>query len=127
VSGADQREEGSDQLLGRLLGAKRREDAGARAAQARVRQLIDSALGSAASAGSSSRAVDGRARLARLFNDRCRRILLVQRFRSVERAWRSVHWLASRLEGDEAHLYVAGLSALARHVRELGQNLDATR
>jgi type VI secretion system protein ImpC len=124
----DQRDESTDQLLGRLLGAARREDAGERAAKARVKQLIDSALGSATSAASSSQAVDARARLARLFNDRCRRILLDQRFRSVERAWRSVHWLASRLEGDEAHLYVADLSkeALAAHVGELGQNLGAS-
>lgn len=128
VAGGDNRSESSDQLLGRLLGAARREDAGARAAKARVQQIIDSALGSAASAGSSSQAVDGRARLARLFNDRCRRILVDQRFRSVERAWRSVHWLASRLEGDEAQLYVADLSkeALARHVGELGRDLDAS-
>ena len=127
-TGGDNRDESSDELLGRLLGAARREDAGERAAKARVKQLIDSALGSAVSAGSSSQAVDGRARLARLFNDRCRRILLDPRFRSVERAWRSVHWLASRLEGDEAHLYVADLSkeALAGHVAEVGQNLDAS-
>ena len=128
VAGGDKPDESSDQLLGRLLGAARRDDAGQRAAKARVQQLIDSALGSAASAGSSSQAVDGRARLVRLFNHRCRRILLDPRFRSVERAWRSVHWLASRLEGDEAHLYVADLpkDALARHVRELGQNLEAS-
>ena len=128
IAGADKGSESSDQLLGRLLGAARREDAAAHAAKARVQQIIDSALGSAASAGSSSQAVDGRARLARLFNDRCRRILVDQRFRSVERAWRSVHWLASRLESDEAHLYVADLSkqALARHVGALGQNLDAS-
>jgi type VI secretion system ImpC/EvpB family protein len=128
VTGEDEPDESSDQLLGRLLGSARRDDAGQRAAKARVQQLIDSALGSAASAGSSSQAVDGRARLARIFNDRCRRILLDPRFRSVERAWRSVHWLASRLEGDDAHLYVADLSkeALAQHVAELGQNLDAS-
>ena len=128
VTGAEKRDESSDELLGRLLGAARRGDAGQRAASARVRQLIDSALGSAASAASSSQAADGRTRLARLFNDRCRRILLDPQFRSVERAWRSVHWLASRLEGDEAHLYVADLSkeALAQHVRKLGQNLDAS-
>jgi type VI secretion system ImpC/EvpB family protein len=128
MTGPENRDESSDQLLGRLLGAARRDDAAQRAASARVRQLIDSALGSAASAASSSQAVDARARLVRLFNDRCRRILLDPKFRSVERAWRSVHWLASRLEGDEAHLYVADLSkeALAHHVGELGQNLDAS-
>jgi type VI secretion system protein ImpC len=128
VIGDDRRDESNDQLLGRLLGAARREGAADRAAKARVQQLIDTALGSAASAASSSQAVDGRARLARLFNDRCRRILLEPRFRAVERAWRSVHWLASRLEGDEAHLYVADLSkeALSRQVGELGQNLGAS-
>jgi type VI secretion system ImpC/EvpB family protein len=128
VSAAGKPVESSDELLGRLLGAARRDDAGRRAAKTRVQQLIDSALGSSASAAPSALAVDGRARLARLLNDRCRHVLLDPRFRSVERAWRSVHWLASRLEGDEAHLYVADLSkdALERHVAELGQNLDAS-
>ena len=127
-AGSEPRAESSDQLLGRLLGAARRENSGARGAEARVRQLIDTALGSSVSAGSSSQAVDGRARLARLLTDRCRRILLDERFRAVERAWRSVHWLASRLEGDEAQIHVADLSkeALAQHVGELGQNLDAS-
>jgi hypothetical protein len=109
AAGGDKRDESSDQLLGRLLGNARREDHGNQAAQARVRQLIDDALGSVASQASSSSAVEGRARVAELLNARCRRILVEPQFRSVERAWRSVHWLASRLEDDEAHLYLVDL------------------
>ena len=120
-------DESSDQLLGRLLGKARRDD-GSRAAKARVRQLIDDALGSSASPASSSSAVDGRARVAQLLTARCRRILAEPQFRSVERAWRSVHWLASRLEDDEAQVHVVDLSkaALAQHLAQLGPRLEAS-
>jgi type VI secretion system protein ImpC len=120
------RDESSDQLLGRLLGNAR--DDGSRAAKARVRQLIDDALGSSASPAPSSSAVDGRARVAQLLTARCRRILAEPQFRSVERAWRSVHWLTSRLEDDEAHVYIVDLSkaALAQHLTQLGFRLDAS-
>jgi type VI secretion system protein ImpC len=127
TAGGGTRDESSDQLLGRLLGNARRDD-GSRAAKARVRQLIDDALGSNVSPASSASAVDGHARVAQLLTARCRRILVDPQFRSVERAWRSVHWLASRLEDDDAHVYVVDLSkaALAQHLTQLGPHLEAS-
>jgi len=118
--------ESQDQLLSRLLGgAKRSADSNDRAKE-QVRQLIQSALEPQTQPALSPRATDARARVAQLLNDRCRALLLDPQFRAVERAWRSVCWLASRLEDDQAEIHVVDVSKpdLARHVAAFGGRLD---
>ena len=50
------------------------------------------------------------------------------RFRSLERAWRSVHWLLSRLENDEAEVHVLDIdkATLAAQLASSAGNLDAS-
>ncbi|HET7131549.1 MAG TPA: type VI secretion system contractile sheath large subunit, partial [Gammaproteobacteria bacterium] len=71
-------------------------------------------------------AKEKRARLAELLTERCRAVLHHPELRALERAWRSAHWLASRLEDDQAAVHLVHLpkAALAAHVADAGQHLD---
>jgi len=63
-----------------------------------------------------------------LLNTRCRSALLEPDFRALERAWRSVHWLVSRLESDqgEVHLLDISKSELTAHLAAHARDLDAS-
>lgn len=119
--------ESQEQLLSRLLGGAKRGNSNEQA-KAKVRQLIESTLQSQARPAPSPRAADARARVAELLNDRCRALLLDPQFRAVERAWRSVCWLASRLEDDQAEIHIVDASKpdLARHVAAYAGRLDSS-
>jgi type VI secretion system protein ImpC len=119
--------ESQEQLLSRLLGGAKRGPSNDQAKQ-KVRQLIDIALQPQTRPAPSPRAADARARAAQLLNDRCRTLLLDPQFRAVERAWRSVCWLASRLEDDEAEIHLADASKpdLAQHLVAYAGRLDSS-
>ena len=118
--------ESQEQLLGRLLGGAKRSAGSNDRAKEQVRQLIQSALQPQTQQAPSPRAADARARVAQLLNERCRALLLDPQFRAVERAWRSVCWLASRLEDDQAEIHVVDASKpdLARYVAAFAGRLD---
>jgi type VI secretion system ImpC/EvpB family protein len=117
--------ESDDNTLERLLGRPRGASDDDRAKH-KVRELIESALGSTQRAAPAPHTKEQRARLAELLTDRCRAVLHDAELRAVERAWRSAHWLASRLEDDQATVHIVHLpkAALAAHVAEAGQQLD---
>ncbi len=117
--------ESDDNTLERLLGRPRGASGNDRVKH-KVRELIESALGPAQRAARAPQTEQKRGRLAELLTERCRAVLNDAEFRAVERAWRSAHWLASRLEDDQAAVHLVHLpkAALAAHVAEAGQRLD---
>jgi type VI secretion system protein ImpC len=113
----------NDELFRRLLdkkGGSSQDDA-----KERVNRLIKSALAPQTVAKSSDVAAAARARIAERLNARCGQLLREPKFRSVERAWRSVQWLLSRLD-DRADVYLLDLSKekLAAHLAELDGRID---
>lgn len=118
--------ESEDQLLSRLLGGAKRD--GNDRAKETVKQLIQGVLQPQQRPAASPRSADARTRVAELLNRRCRALLRDPRFRAVERAWRSVCWLASRLEDDQAELHIvdAAKPDLARHLAACGGRLDGS-
>ncbi|HEY6729165.1 MAG TPA: type VI secretion system contractile sheath large subunit [Polyangiaceae bacterium] len=63
-----------------------------------------------------------------LLNARCRTALLEPDFRALERAWRSLHWLVSRLESEQGEVHVLDISKteLTEHLAAHARNLDAS-
>jgi len=63
-----------------------------------------------------------------LLNARCRSALLDPDFRALERAWRSVHWLVSRLESDQGEVHVLDISKaeLTEHLTQHARDLDTS-
>jgi type VI secretion system protein ImpC len=63
-----------------------------------------------------------------LMNARCRNVLLAPDFRALERAWRSLHWLVSRLESDQGEVHVLDISKaeLSEHLTAHARDLDAS-
>jgi type VI secretion system protein ImpC len=119
--------EGSDELLGRLLGRGKSEGGNDRARD-RVNELIKRAFDANAAAASSSRAKDGGRRIVELLEQRMRQVLADAEFRAVERAWRSVHLLLTRIEDEQAEIHVLDVSkaALAAHLAEFLPRLDTS-
>lgn len=113
----------NDELFSRLLGQKA--GSSQNDAKERVNRLIKSALAPQTVAKPSDVAAVARARIAERLNVRCGQLLREPKFRSVERAWRSVQWLLSRLD-DRADVYLLDLSKekLAAHLAELGGRVD---
>jgi len=97
-------------------------------AQAAVNRLLQHVLKTtpAASPTSSDRGPDDLA--IELLNARCRSALLDPDFRDLERAWRSLYWLVSRLESDqgEVHLLDISKSELTEHLTGHARDLDAS-
>ncbi|HEX5046088.1 MAG TPA: type VI secretion system contractile sheath large subunit [Gammaproteobacteria bacterium] len=119
--------ESQEQLLSRLLGGAKRSDGNERA-KAAVKQLIQGALQPHQRPAPAPGGADARTRVAQLLNQRCRALLRDPQFRAVERAWRSVCWLASRLEDDQAEIHLVDVSKqdLARHIAACGGRLDSS-
>lgn len=117
--------ESNDQLFGRLLGRSRTESGGD-AAKEKVSRLIRSALGGQSTSQASSKVTVARGRIIELLTERCRRVLREPNFRDVERAWRSVQWLLSRIEDHEAEIFLLDLSKsrLAAHVAQFKDRLE---
>jgi len=118
-------DEDPEQLLERLLGRRSAQQSDGKAKQV-VQSLIRDALGSTSSARSPEPTKPGGQQTLDVLTRAMRAILTHDDFREVERAWRSVHWLASRLDQDQAELHVADLSkqALHRHVEAHASRLD---
>ena len=57
---------------------------------------------------------------------RCQAALLVPQFRALERAWRSVYWLVTRLESDQGEVHVVDCSkaALTEHLTAHAKDLE---
>lgn len=119
--------ENEDQLFERLLGQPAQMEPRTRARET-VDSLIKEALGPASVSQPTRTAQSADAEVLELLNARCRALLLDPGFRNLERAWRSVHWLVSRLEDDEAEVHVLdiGKEALAEHLASASGNLDAS-
>jgi type VI secretion system protein ImpC len=119
--------ESEEELFGRLLGRTRTTETDTRAKET-VQRLIQDALGPDQTPPSTERAADGAARVAELLGTHLRQILHAPGFRNIERAWRGAHWLLTRLEDDDAELYLLDLSktALAEHLGALDGQLDAS-
>ncbi|HEY3518958.1 MAG TPA: type VI secretion system contractile sheath large subunit [Gammaproteobacteria bacterium] len=122
AAGAQAAESDAD-LLGRLLGQRASSTAPSRAQQ-KVRELIEGALAGATAAASPAR--DDALRAAR--TALLRAILNDSGFRDLERAWRSVHFLATRLDEDQLELHIADLSkaALSEQLARSNGRLEAT-
>jgi len=122
VAGGQAGESDAD-LLGRLLG-QRASSATPSRAQQKVRELIEDALSGTATANSPAR--DDALRAAR--TALLRAILSDANFRALERAWRSVHFLATRLDEDQLELHIADLpkAVLAEQLARAGGRLEAT-
>lgn len=148
--------ETDEQLFGRLLGGTapgerddvRRGPGGGRGqgvasgaahpARETVRRLIQGALGGGGggtarrlgggAAADSEAARAARERLVAELARRCRAVLVEPRFRELERAWRSLDWLASRIDEEAVELRLLDLSrdALALHVDAFRARLDAS-
>lgn len=120
-------DESNEDLLGRLLGQNSHAQHDDRAKET-VKQLIKDALGSKRVEQPSTLARSAHAQIATRLEERCRQILHNPRFRDVERAWRSVHWLLTRLHDDQAEVHLLDFSkpALAEHVAAFGQRLDTS-
>lgn len=118
--------EGSDDLLGRLLGRGKSE--GNERARDRVNELIKRAFDSNAAASPSARAQQGGRRAIELLQQRMRQVLGDPDFRAVERAWRSVHFLLTRIEDEQAEIHVLDMSkaALAAQMAEFATRLDTS-
>jgi type VI secretion system protein ImpC len=118
-----QTDESDADLLGRLLGQRPPSTAPSRAQQ-KVRELIEGALAGAATA--ATPAHDDALRTARTL--RLRAILNDSGFRNLERAWRSVHFLATRLDEDQLELHIADLpkAALADELARAEGRLETT-
>jgi type VI secretion system protein ImpC len=112
--------ENDAQLLARLLG--QRASTAPTRAQQKVRALIADALAGAPSA--APRESGSRAERTALL----RAILRDSAFRDLERTWRGVHWLVTRLDEDQLELHVADLpkAALAEQLARAGGQLEAT-
>lgn len=117
--------EGEDQMFERLLGQSRRDESESRAKQT-VDALIRQALGAKTQTGQAPQTQAAAETLDHLFQERLRTLLTDPHFRSLERAWRSLHWLVSRLEDDQARVYVVdvGKATLAAHLSEFGGRLE---
>lgn len=133
-----------DEMLTRLLGRPRvpAPDSSARAAskpapvpgraeiaaKGAVDQLIQRALEGSdrGPAQHHDRSVDEQ--LLALLTQHCRSALSEPRFRALERAWRSLYFLVSRLEGDQGEVYVLDISksALLSHLGEHAHDLEAS-
>ena len=111
-------QESSEELFSRLLGRPAGEQA--KRAKTTVDSLIREALGPASGQLSSEAAKQRRSEVLQLLTERLRAVLNVPEFRRIERAWRSVHWLVSRLEDEQAQVHIVDLP---KHV--LAQQLDA--
>lgn len=63
-----------------------------------------------------------------LLNARCRSALVAPEFRELERAWRSLYWLVSRLESEQGEVHVLDISKaeLTEHLRAHARDLDAS-
>lgn len=63
-----------------------------------------------------------------LLTARCRTALLAPEFRALERAWRSLHWLVSRLESEHGEVHVLDISKaeLTEHLTAHARDLDAS-
>lgn len=120
-------DESEDELFDRLLGRARGNETDTRAKET-VQRLIQDALDTRQTPHSTERAADGAARVAELLDTHLRQILHAPGFRDIERAWRSAHWLLTRLEDDDAELHLLDLSkaALAEHLGALGGQLEAS-
>lgn len=61
-----------------------------------------------------------------LLTARCQAALLAPQFRALERAWRSVYWLVTRLESDQGEVHVVDCSkaALTEHLTTHARDLD---
>lgn len=95
-------------------------------AQAAVNRLLQNVLKTAVAPSSTDRGPDDLA--IELLNSRCRSALLEPDFRALERAWRSVHWLVSRLESDQGEVHVLDISKaeLAQHLTAHARDLEAS-
>jgi type VI secretion system protein ImpC len=116
------RKEDAAQLLQRVLGTS--PSTTPSHAQQKVQALIADALAGTASAAPANHEDRGRAeRTAAL-----RAVLNDAEFRALERAWRSVHWLVTRLDEDQLELHIADApkAALAALAAQSGGRLEAT-
>jgi len=133
--------EGEPDLLARLLGGRApapeqqastasvpQPAAALSSAQTAVDRLVQRVLNTAPTATptDADRGADDLA--LELLNARCRNALLAPDFRALERAWRSIHWLVSRLESDQGEVHVLDISKaeLTEHLAAHARNLDAS-
>lgn len=120
-------EDEGDNLLERLLGRPSSAEPRDRAKE-KVDALIKSALQSSSASQPSTQSTDAPERVSRLLDERCRTVMQDPRFRTVERAWRGLHWLVSRLEDDEAEVHVVDVAkaSLMDHLGAAAQQLDTS-
>ena len=137
---APQSPEPAPELLARLLGGRAAEadsasaapvpepsPAGSAGAKSAVDRLVQHALKTTTTSPTSvDRGPDDLA--IELLNTRCRSALLEPDFRALERAWRSVHWLVSRLESDQGEVHVLDISKaeLTEHLAQHARDLDTS-
>jgi len=116
------------ELFGRLLGRARAPDEPRSKAQQTVQGLIADALGGQQTAKSSGLAAIAMERVRELLNERMRANLMAPAFRELERAWRSLHWLVSRIDDDYAEIFVVDVSkeALRTHLQAHRAQLDTS-
>lgn len=118
--------ENRDHLLARLLG----QPSGGQQPSSKlaVESLIRQAVGPASSRSPSKAATQCRAQVLELLAERLRRVLTLPDFRRVERAWRSVHWLVSRLEAEEVEALIVDLpkESLAAQLSAHSHNLETS-
>jgi type VI secretion system protein ImpC len=130
-------EEDDPQLFERLLGkttapgsrttATEHTERSLAQAQQKVRRLIDDAFAeNEQTKPASGLALHAQQQATELLGDSLRALINAPRFRGVERAWRSLHWLVSRLEDDQAEVHVLNLpkDAASLHLTEYAQRLD---
>lgn len=120
-------DEDTEGLLARVLGGAAGAEPRSRAGRT-VDALIRDALGDAAATATTGADNDAEAQLGRLLDERCRAVLLAPEFRALERAWRSLHWLLSRLEDDTAEVCVLDMdkATLAAHLESFAGDLEAS-
>ena len=116
-----------DEVFGRLLG-RAKSPGGNDRARNRVNELIKKAMEPNVAAPSSARAVQAAGRVNELLEQRLRQVLADPAFRAVERGWRSVHWLLTRIEDEQAEIHVLDVpqAALAAHLAEFQSRLDTS-
>lgn len=119
--------EGDDAMFDRLLGQKRSDSETRSHAQQTVQALIKDALGSQ-SKPKSAEYDEATHDVEHAVAAGLREALVSSPFRTLERSWRSLHWLVSRLseETGELHIVDGSLQDIARHLLGHTQPIDET-
>jgi type VI secretion system protein ImpC len=120
-------QEDREQLFARLLGQRPGGETHNPAKQ-KVQSLIREALGPVTDQPPSSSAQQRREDVLDMLAGLLRAVLTQPDLRNLERAWRSVHWLVSRLDDDQAEVYVADLpkESLRHQLHAHTGNLEAS-